>query len=180
MLTLKYHLTEEEYFDYHYFTTWSAPAKKRYRIKYYSWVLIFYTLVAALYIFSKQAHNIWIDFSIFSSIGIVYILLVPYLIRRSVRVRVKDILAEPENAHVLSAAEVILMDSGILDKDTVSESKYDWDAIVRKAETPNSYYLYTNSYHAIVIPKRVLNNPKDREELNRLFNEYLPLATAVQ
>jgi hypothetical protein len=175
MLTLKYRLTEEEYYNYNYFTAWAAPDKKKYRVRYYLRVLVLYAAVAGLYIFSKSGHNTWTDLTIFSVIGIVYILLVPYLIRRSVLSRVRDILSKPENAHILSDAEITLMNTGIIDKDAVSESKYDWDAIVKKSETADSYYLYTNSYHAIVIPKRVVRDKFERDELERYFNEYLPL-----
>jgi hypothetical protein len=92
-----------------------------------------------------------------------------------VRRKVKDILAKPENQHILNEAEIILADSGITDKDSVSESRYDWEAIVHFAETPLSYYLYTNSYHAIVIPKRVITDAHQEKETRRLFDGHLPL-----
>lgn len=177
MLVLKYHLTEEEYFDYNYYTAWAAPEKKWYRVRYYLQVFLLYGAVAAIYIFTNHSHRLLIDFIIFASIATIYFLCVPYLIRRSIRKRVRDILAQPENQHVLEEAEVSFSDTGIMDKDKASESKYTWEAIVRKAETPGSYYLYTNSWHAIVIPKRVVANPQDRQELQRLFNLYLPLSS---
>ena len=114
---------------------------------------------------------------IFAVIAIIYFLLVPGLIRGSIRKRVKDILAQPENKHVLEEAEVILAETGIVDKDSASESKYSWEAIVRKAETAACYYLYTNSYHAIVIPKRVVTSPQDRKELNDLMDRHLSLSS---
>ncbi len=80
-----------------------------------------------------------------------------------------------ENQHVLDEAEVILTDGGITDKDTLSETRYEWDAVVNFAETSDSYYLYTNSYYAIVIPKRVIENEAINTELKRLFDKHLPL-----
>ena len=177
MLTLKYHLTEAEYFEYNYYTAWSAPDKKWYRIRYYLRVFLLYGAVAAIYIFTNHSHQLVVDLVIFGIIATVYFLLVPYLIRRSIHKRVRDILAQPENKHVLEEAEVVLMDTGILDRDKESESKYTWEAIVKKAETTDSFYLYTNSYHAIVIPKRVIHNPQDKQELQRLFNQHLPLSS---
>jgi hypothetical protein len=140
-------------------------------------VFALYTAIAGLYIFSKHTDQIFIDFIIFGVIATVYFLLVPYLIKRSIQRRVKTILSQTENQHILEEAEVVLMDTGIVDKDNASESKYGWEAIVKKAETPTSYYLYTNSYHAIVIPKRVLVSTNDKQELERLFNQYLPLSS---
>jgi len=177
MLILKFHLTEEEYFDYNYYTAWAAPNKRSYRIRYYLSVFLIYTAIAALYVFTIHSHRILVDLIIFSVIAIVYFLLVPVLIKRSIRRRIRDILAQPENSHVLEASEIVLMDTGIIDKDNASESRYSWEAIVRKAETPTSWYLYTNSWHAIVIPKRVVTNPQDKEELQRLFDEHLSLSS---
>lgn len=177
MLILKYYLTEEEFFDYTWYTEWAAPDKKGYRIRYYLRVFILYALIAALYIFSNHSRQLVIDLVIFSVIALLYFLLVPTLIKRSIRRRVRDVLAQPENRHVLEQAEVMLSDTGIVDKDNASESRYTWEAIVRKAETPSSYYLYTNTYHAIVIPKRALADQQERQELQRLLTRHLSLSS---
>ena len=177
MLVLKYNLTEEEYFDYNYYTAWSSPEKKGYRIRYYLRVFLLYAAVAVLFIIGSRSQQMTTDFIIFGIIAITYFLLVPWLIRKSIGRRVKDILRDPENQHVLEEAEVVLMDTGILDKDAASESKYSWDAIVRKAETPFCYYLYTNSHHAIVIPKRAVRNAEEQKELERLLNQHLSLTS---
>jgi hypothetical protein len=140
-------------------------------------MLLVYGIIAGLYIFAKYSGSLLVDLLIFFGIGLVYFLMIPFLIKRSVRRRAEDILAEKENAHILEDAEVVVSENGIVDKDKVSETRYSWDAIVRKADTPDSYYLYTNTYHAIVIPKRILNNATERNELEELFNRYLPLSS---
>lgn len=179
MLILQYHLTKEEFFEFSYYTTWSSPDRKGYRARYYLRVLVLYAAVAALYIFMNRHHNIVIDLSVFSLIALVYLLLIPTLVKRSIRSRVKAILNDPENAHVLQEAKVTLSDTGIIDQDTASETHYNWDAIVKKTETSTAYYLYTNSYHAVLIPKRAIVHPSDTQELQRLFNDYLPLSSEV-
>ena len=175
MVILKFKLSEDEYFNYNYYTAWAAPEKKLYRLKYFLRVFLLYGAVAALYIFTNHSHVLRIDLTIFTVIGIIYFLLVPFFIRRSIKRRVKDILSLPENEHVLDEAEIVLTDTSIIDKDKVSESRYDWEAIVRKAETQDCYYLYTNSYHAIVIPKRVIRYTAEQLEIDRLFSNYLSL-----
>lgn len=169
MLSLKFSLTKEEYFEYNYYTAWAAPHKKGYRIRYYIKVFALYSIIAILYIFTNHSHRIAIDLTIFAIIGAIYFLLVPLLIKHSIGRRTKLIIAEPENQHVFDESEIVLSDAGIIDRDNVSESRYDWEAIVKKADTPNSYYLYTNSYHAIVIPKRVVKTSQEQEELKRLL-----------
>jgi hypothetical protein len=175
MIAFRFTLTEQEYFQYNYYTAWAAPSRKRYRAGYFLRVLLLYGIVAFLYIFANRSHNFWIDIAVFIATGLVYLMFIPFFIKRSVRRKVKDILSKKENQHVLHEAEIILSDHGIIDKDIVSESRYEWDAIVHFAETEDSYYLYTNSYHAIVIPKRAVKDITDRNEMQRLFDTYLPL-----
>lgn len=174
MVSFKFRLTEDEYLQYNYYTAWSAPSRKKYRIFYFLRVIILYGAVAMLYVIATRQHYIWIDISVFLITGFIYLIMIPSFVKGSVRRKVKDILSKKENQHVLDEAEIIISDSGIIDKDTHTESRYNWDAIVRLAETPDSYYLYTNSYHAIVIPRRVVNVEAENE-LKRLFSENLPL-----
>lgn len=175
MLHLKYQLTEQEFFEYNYFTTWSAPDRSRYRISYYLKFVLLYGAIAILYIAGNKDHWRIIDISVFGGIALLYLILVPWMVRISVKRRARQFLGRPENHHILSECEVILSDSGIVDKDKESETRYSWDAIVKKAETPDCHYLYTNSYHAIVIPKRTLADADERKELERLLSTHLPL-----
>ena len=175
MVTFKFRLSEEEYYQYNYYTAWAAPGKKSFRAWYFLRVLLLYAAVALLYIVASRSHILWVDITVFVVTGLAYLFLVPVFVKRSIRRRVKDILSKKENQHVLDEAEIILSDTGIADKDTVSESRYAWDAIVHFADTPDSYYLYTNSYHAIVIPKRAIQTEEDKKETERLLNKHLPL-----
>ena len=177
MVAVSFHLTEQEFFDFNYYTSWAAPERRKYRLYYYGKVFLLYFLVAAVYILTNHTSQILIDFSIFSIIGLVYFLLIPYLIRRSIRRRVKGMLAAKENEHILQESQVILDDTGIYDKDNVSESRYEWEAIVRKSETETTFYLYTNSYHAIVIPKRALKSAAELASLRKLLDTNLPLSS---
>jgi hypothetical protein len=175
MVSFKYRLTEDEYLQYNYYTAWAAPERKRYRIFYFLRVILLYGAVALLYIVATRSRCIWIDIAVFLFTGLIYLLLIPKFVKASVRRKVYDILSKKENQHVLDEAEIIVSDTGITDRDTVSESRYNWDAIVRLSETDGSYYLYTNSYHAIVIPRRVIRSREEQHELDRLLSTHLPL-----
>lgn len=177
MVHLKFNLTEEEYFQFTYHSTWTAPGRRKYRLLYYGKVFLLYAAVAILYIVTRHSNQLLIDFTIFGTVGLVYFLLIPYLVRKSLRRRVREIVSSKENEHILDESEVIISEAGIIDRDKVSESRYDWDAIVKKAETSSSYYLYTNSYHAVVIPKRALKSDAEREKLRQLLHTNLSLSS---
>jgi hypothetical protein len=177
MLSLKFYLTEKEYFDYNYYTVWAGPHKKGYRVRYYIRVFALYSMIAILYILINHSHKIEIDLLVFAIVAIIYFLLVPRLIKHSIKRKTRQILAEAENKHVLDESEIILTESGIIDQDSLSQDRYNWDAIVKKSETSDCYYLYTNSHHAIVIPKRSIKTAEEQKELDRLFNRFLSLSS---
>lgn len=174
MPTFRFRLTEDEYLQYNYYTAWAAPERKTYRVLYFLRVILLYGAVAFLYIFATRQHYIWIDISVFVITGLVYLIMIPSFVKSSVRRKVKNILSKKENQHVLDDAEITISEAGIIDKDTHTESRYSWDAIVRFSETEDSLYLYTNSYHAIVIPKRVVGTEDDKN-MRQLLDQHLPL-----
>ncbi len=178
MINLKFHLTREEFFSFNYYTTWAAPFRKKYRMMYYTRVLLLYSVVASVYVLSWHRGQWFIDFLIFTVVGLVYVTLVPFFVQRSIRSRVAAMLKEKENQHILDQSEVIISEDGIVDRDTVSETQYNWDAIVRSSETDFFFYLYTNSYHAIVVPKRVLSD-QQHKTLRGLLERHLPLSSAL-
>jgi hypothetical protein len=175
MISFKFRLTEAEYFRFNYYTAWADPRRQRYRILYFLRVMLLYGAVAFLYIVLTKSFMSWVDISVFVVTGLIYLAFIPFFIRRSVKRKVDQILAKKENQHVLDESEILLSESGIIDKDTLSESRYDWDAIVHYAETAEAHYLYTNSYHAIVIPKRVIADADEQAETERLLKSFLPL-----
>lgn len=175
MIRLGFRLTREEYFRFNYYTAWASPQRKAYRLRYFGRVIFFYAAIAFLYILSRQSSLFWIDLTVFAAVGLVYLLLTPAFIRWSVRRKVREILSRKENQHVLGDAEIVLSETGIIDRDAVSESRYSWDAIVRYAETDDSHYLYTNSYYAIVIPKRAVRTEAECWEMEQLLAVHLPL-----
>jgi hypothetical protein len=175
MIALKFRLTEEEYFRFNYYTAWADPRRKRYRIMYFLKVILLYGAVAFLYILASGMLLLWINISVFVLTGLAYLVFIPFFIKRSVRRRVNALLSKKENQHILDESEIVLSANGIIDKDTLSESRYDWDAIVHHAETEDGIYLYTNSYHAIVIPKRVIPDQRQLQDTIRIIEDHLPL-----
>lgn len=178
MVHIHFRLTEEEFFQFNYYTAWAAPERSGYRLWYFLKVMLLYAVVAIIYIFLNKDHDWPVDFTIFAIIGVVYFLLIPHLVKRSVKVRVKDILSRKENQHVLEDSEIIVDAKGIFEKDVVSESRYEWEGIVRLAVNYDCIYLYTNSFHAIVIPRRALDDQQSAN-LEELFNIHLPLSTEL-
>ena len=180
MLTLRFNLTREEFLDYNYYTSWSSPDRRSYRFRYFTRVLVLYGAVAAGYVYiNRFRHDFLTDAFVFGAIGLIYALIVPMLVKRSIKSRVNAMLREPENQHILQTSEITLSDQGIIDKDSASESRYNWEAIVKKVETKDCYYLYTSSYHAILIPMRAVNGEEEKKLLKRLLDQHLPLASEL-
>ncbi len=70
-------------------------------------------------------------------------------------------------------------ESGIVDRDRLSETSYKWEAIQKISYTKQAVYLYTNSLQAIVLPNRVVSETKQLKELKQFIDRHLPLSTEV-
>lgn len=73
---------------------------------------------------------------------------------------------------------MIIDDSGISDKDENSDTKYAWNAIVKKLETREYIYLYLSSIQGIIIPKRILDQ-KQSDALQLLLSKNLTLGAEM-
>jgi YcxB-like protein len=174
-MTLGFSLTREDFFQFNYYTSWAAPEKKEFRVRYYL-KTIGYALAAILILyFIERPGNAVRFFTIGIVIAIIWGLIVGYYsMQNSFKKRIKSFAEDQNNSTFFTKTELMLTEFGIVSRDENSEVKYNWDAIVKRAETKDYIYLYLNVVQAIVIPKRILS-PDDKKELNELLNKNLSL-----
>ncbi|WEK34407.1 MAG: YcxB family protein [Candidatus Pseudobacter hemicellulosilyticus] len=173
MLVLQYNLTREDYFKYNYYTNWTSPDKRKFRNRYYMKVLLYLFVMAGLILYTSQDKSPLITMIAVILVATTMLLLIPFLVRRSVRKRVDQLLALPANKHILDRREVQFSDTGIVSRDSNAESKFGWNAVVKVAQLPDAWYLYSSSHQAIILPKRALADEQERKELQSLLDQHI-------
>jgi high-affinity Fe2+/Pb2+ permease len=102
-------------------------------------------------------------------ITLIWILINPKWMNRSILKKAKKMLNEGDNSGVLGKNEVYFEESGIIHKMSGSEHKINWSGIKKLEETDTYYFLYDSALSAIIIPKQKLN--VDKEALDKLLKD---------
>ena len=173
MIELNYGLTQAEYIDYAVYTAWDAPHKKRFRLTTYGRLTV---LAASITIIALTLLKFELLYSfVLAGFFIVMIFCIPNIQKNAIRDRAKRLMLNEENKLFFSSVALQLSATGIHSSRENMNATYKWNSIVRKVENETSYFLYTNSEQAIVIPKRVLKTPEQKRDFERMLNEHISL-----
>jgi hypothetical protein len=86
---------------------------------------------------------------------------------------------KPEDREtMLGERELTFSDNRIEFKNTVVESNYRWEAIKKWEQTTQLYLLYITDNSAIILPKRVFENPEQQTEFEQMLRRKLPNLTS--
>lgn len=181
MFEFRYILTQEEYLAYNYYTAWSSPDKRKFRLYYLFRAWFFMTTAQVMYlILADKISNLhFIYYIVIALISGLYAFLTPFSVKRTIRKKVDRMVNENKTSFFEDETILTIGESGIVDRDRLSETSYKWEAIQKVSYTKQAVYLYTNSLQAIVLPNRVVSETKQLKELKQFIDRHLPLSTEV-
>ena len=174
-MILSYQITEQDYFEYSYYTAWQAPWNKKKRFIYLLRTPLFGLLFIAILIYTIERKT---PSSVISSVLIfflIYIVLLRIMIKDNFRRSARKIYNDPKNASLFSKAEMSFDKMGISAKDENSQVHYNWSAVIKKETTQNLYLLYLSEITAVIIPKRIFKLQSEKESFEKMLAEHLPL-----
>jgi len=174
-MIIEYTLTKQDLFEFNFFVGWASPEKRNFRIKYYlkSFLSSLLTVFLILIIGNKK---VTIDMILtFICLGLIIGFLGAHVgIYSNYKRKIERFLDDPSNSSFYTRTQLILSDSGIVNREESSETHYDWNAIIKKTETKDYIYLFLSSIQGIVIPKKTLNE-KEKSELIEILSRNIPL-----
>ncbi len=173
MIMLQFSLTKEDFVNYHSFIMWDAPENKQKKIKYYIRQLIPIILfIAAFYytgIFERNSKFILL----ISGFIIITSVLSLFGIRSNTIKQAEKIATDPNNSSIFLETIFTISETGIITKDNLTETKFQWNAFIKKQENKRYYYLFTSTIQAIIIPKRVFKNHDESIQFEKLLSQNL-------
>ena len=176
MITIQLELTKEDFYQFSYFTSWSAPWNNKKRVIYYSKFILTYFFLLVLFFYverEKLPRSSLIILSV--AVVVLSLLILPAWNANRLRKQVEIFYDDPKNSNLFLKTDLIFDEKGIESRDSVSFTTYLWSAIVRKAETTEYFYLYRNSILGIVIPKTSFKSFAEIEEFRKLLLTHLSL-----
>lgn len=124
------------------------------------------------------------DFKTFLIIAIVIMVIATlffaYTAPSGIRKKALKMIAKEENRHILNETELVIDETGILNKDKDSTVQLKWTSIVRYAATSDYYFLYTNSIQAQVIPVKLFSSPSERDAFEKFIESHIPLSSSFR
>jgi len=178
MINLRYALTKEDFFEFNYFHAWTDPLKKKTHLATYLkyWSRITLPTFVLVLIFNNGQLNMDAgrSYLIVALIGLVLALTTcQWAMKNQVQKLATAFAINPLNENFFKVKSYEITANGILVSDDLTVSDFRWEAIVRKAETGSAYYLFLNSHHALVIPKKNVEESQ-KQNLESTFKRNIP------
>ncbi len=99
--------------------------------------------------------------------------------RINAKKQAEKITEDEDNRSFFLETTYDITDAGITRKDENIETKYQWNAFVRKEENAAYYFLFTSAIQAIIFPKRVFKTVEDKKQFEKLLSQHLSFDAEV-
>jgi len=182
MLSLRYSLTAEDFANYSVYVQIDAPGKNKSRLKRQLPVFIIIAVIFGINILNAASSGRFDIISLVPMLVIFGIFLLStssFSLKQRVRKAALAFTADPMNNVFFQMTDYTFSETGVTNKDEVKETRLKWNAFVKKQETAEYIFLFVTSTSAYIIPKRVFRSEVQKEELDKLFGQYLSFDAEV-
>jgi hypothetical protein len=175
MITIHYTLSKDDYVNYYTYMYWDAKEKKRKRLRNMIRQAGFFCLFSSIIFFSGLYGRI-------NKISIAVFMLffagafLPLITGRNQMVKQAEAIADdPDNFSIFNETILTASDTELCLKNIIVDSKLKWDAVIKKTETSNYYFLFLNAMQAIIIPKKAFKNIEEQQTFDKILSRNLSL-----
>lgn len=180
MLNVRFAITPDDFANFSAYVHIEAPGKKKLLFKKYLPLII----IVAIFLFINITTGIIsgkIDFTVYIGLAVFisFMLFNIFSIRPRLKKQAHQFAANAENAAVFNITDYTFSETVLQVKDTFRETKYQWNAFIKKGETADYIFLFIYSASAIIIPKRVFKSTVEKEKLEALLATHLSFDAEV-
>ncbi len=179
MLSVKFSITPDDYKEYYLYMMWDSPDRKKARLKYYLRNALINGAIILILLYTQFFRSSSATLIIYVAILVGITILQILNGRLNARKQAEKITDDKENSSFFLETTYDISDAGIIRKDELEETKYQWNAFIRKEETAAYYFLFTSSAQAIIFPKRVFKTADDRMQFEKLLSQHLSFDAEV-
>ncbi|MES2849236.1 MAG: YcxB family protein [Bacteroidota bacterium] len=179
MVSVKFAITADDYMEYYMYMMWDAPDRKKARLKYYLRQVVINGGIIAILLYTQFFRSSSLTLYIY--IGILAVVTVLQLLngRINAKKQAEKITEDDDNRSFFLETTYDITDAGITRKDENIETKYQWNAFVRKEENAAYYFLFTSGIQAIIFPKRIFKTVEDKKQFEKLLSQHLSFDAEV-
>lgn len=168
-MNIEYQLTMQDYLDFNIYHMNHSPSLKRTLfIERFIGPIIF--LISPILLTKGSAIPLWYWYCVFTILSLLWIVLFPKYINKSISRRITKMLNEGKNTGILGNHSLSITEKGIIDKTEYSEEKFNF--IEKVVESDKHIFIYVSSLSACIIPNRIFNNLEAKQEFLNALNLY--------
>jgi YcxB-like protein len=180
MISLQYTLEKEDFINFYTFINWEEKGKRKRRINNALKQIAIYFFIVSMLFFLKKIYFFG-SFSIPILGLLLFLNLLPFFTGKSQITRQAEIIADdPDNSNMFKEISLTFSDTGIYTKDMYCENTLKWHAIIKKIEIPSYYFLHTNAFNAIIIPKNCFKNTDEKTTFDKILSRNLSLEAELK
>lgn len=166
MIVIEHERTVEDLIEFSLFHVAHSPSFQRQIL---SWQIAMALLTTILslsvnYLLYRQFAFTPIPFIVSILAGALVFFIYPYLNRKSMIGRLKQMLSEGNNKTMLGNQVITTSPEGIFCKSQAGESKLNWSSIDKVMQNEKYIFLYISSTNAFVIPTNAFATENQRQE----------------
>lgn len=160
-MTINYELTKQDYIDFNMHHIATSPTMKR-ALFIQRFILPILFLVLPIFLIQITDIPLWYWFSVLGTASVLWIVLYPKSVNRSVAKRISKMISEGSATGIVGTHCLSLTEQGIVDKTEYSETRY--HVIERIEESEKHIFIYVSAVMAYIIPKRVFPTSDEADE----------------
>jgi hypothetical protein len=174
-ITIHHQLSKEDYLQFGVYTSLNQPGakKKRYQTLLFIWAaFVFVSLMLA----TKQFTSVLVINYIWPPLlASIYTAFIYHNQPAEIKKLHAEVYENPENRTFFAPAEIVFSEKGIDYSNEYAHTYLKWSGVVKKIEVNKCFYLYENSYQALIISKQNFENEEKLNTFRILIGKYLPL-----
>jgi YcxB-like protein len=173
MLQFRFNPQMHDYFEFMLYHHWYSPDKRSFRKSFFlrtaMWILA-PVVVYCFFLLNPVNDDIRFPLLAGCSASSIYMLYAYLTYKKRVHSTTVKFYMDPLNKSFFEETYIGIENGKLIAKQTSSITEMPVGAIVKVVENKGTYYLYTNSMQAIIIPKRAFDNNEKHTALKKIFN----------
>jgi len=155
-MKIEFELTKEDLLEFYVFHTQNdnRAIKAKKGIGIYLPIILF--VLATLQLIAPNPNYFIVI--MFYILGLLYILMAKRMSGKGLEKRIKPMFDKYDNSGIIGNHIITLSDESIIDEDQFSIFTLKWNGIKGIEENEKFYFLYVNSFSAIIIPKEAITD----------------------
>ena len=165
-MTIKFEQTAKDYIDFNFYYSWSRPEKMKTRIFCAAYPIIGFI---AFKLIVYKSLDFYPDIYYFSVLfGLAYFM--TPVQKWYNKIRINNLIKSGKNTDLTGFRTITFDSTKVIIQSQHSNSEINWSAFEKLGETKNHFFLFVTVNQAVLIPKRILNNNQEIDELRNLIN----------